>query len=369
MEKRNSRQQIEERFEQPNQSPNSYRPRSGAGNLWLGIIIGGLSMLVLVLAYQLFTTRQASNTANNTPVVPPATPVPNPAPASTDTTAPVTPTANTNAIPTANASGIQPGQFVQYAYGNKAEVELLKVNRIPGQPDAVNVQFRVRAVRADKGTYEDHIYLPNATATDPNTSITFKPISGQGTDNIPPLKSMYTDKLPSVDAYIWLQIPEEVNAVDIQLPNTGVFKNVPISQPSVATAGTTQPVQPGQFVNYALKNKAQVELLKVNRIPGERNVVNVQARIRLLERDEATYSDYVPMSFTTARDPNTSEAFKAVPEKSTARKHITSLKEMDSKNMTAQDTYVWLSIPEGINTIDIYIPNTQAFSNVPIASQ
>ncbi|HCF27764.1 MAG TPA: hypothetical protein DEV81_11335 [Cyanobacteria bacterium UBA11049] len=335
-------------------------------------------MLVVVLAYQLFTSKH--DVANNTQAVPLSTtplstPAQNPTASGNDvnSTAPVTsPAPNTTAsVPTASI-GIQPRQFVQSAFGNKAEVELLKVNRIPGQPNAVNVQFRLRAIRADKGTYEDNIYLPNTTASDPNTGATYKPIKGQGTDNIPPLKSMYNDKLPSVDGYIWLQIPEEVNTVDIQLPNTGVFKNVPISQPSTASiqaTGKDTVVQPGQFVKYAFKNKAQVELLKVNRIPGERGVVNVQVRIRPIKREEGTWSDYISMSNTTARDPNTSEAFKAVPDKSTDREHITSLKEMDNKNLTSLDAYVWLSIPEGINIIDIYFPNTQAFTNVPISSQ
>lgn len=42
---------------------------------------------------------------------------------------------------------------------------------------------------------------------------------------------------------------------------------------------------------------------------------------------------------------------------------------MDTKNLTSIDAYVWLSIPEYINSINIYLPNTQAFTNVPIASQ
>ncbi|MEP0871706.1 hypothetical protein NDA01_17985 [Trichocoleus desertorum AS-A10] len=32
------------------------------------------------------------------------------------------------------------------------------------------------------------------------------------------------------------------------------------------------------------------------------------------------------------------------------------------------DAYVWLRIPEGVNAIDIFIPETAAFKDVPIAN-
>jgi hypothetical protein len=32
------------------------------------------------------------------------------------------------------------------------------------------------------------------------------------------------------------------------------------------------------------------------------------------------------------------------------------------------DAYVWMKIPEGVNTVDIFVPNTAAFKNVPIAN-
>jgi hypothetical protein len=32
----------------------------------------------------------------------------------------------------------------------------------------------------------------------------------------------------SSDAYVWLRIPEGVTAIDLFIPDTGAFKNVPI---------------------------------------------------------------------------------------------------------------------------------------------
>lgn len=61
MKERDSQLQVE--FERHTAYPESCRARGGSNNLWLGIIIGGLSALVLFPAYQLFTSRQASNTA------------------------------------------------------------------------------------------------------------------------------------------------------------------------------------------------------------------------------------------------------------------------------------------------------------------
>ncbi len=103
----------------------------------------------------------------------------------------------------------------------------------------------------------------------------------------------------------------------------------------------------------------------MNRIPGERDVVNVQVRIRLLQPAKVVGSDAIYMGGTTARNPQTSETYEAVNGESTGS---VSLFRMRLENQTSADAYVWLQVPEGVNTIDIYIPNTQAFQNVPISN-
>lgn len=149
--------------------------------------------------------------------------------------------------------------------------------------------------------------------------------------------------------------PNQTSAVG----NTAPAANTPTQVPS-GSGG----IQPGQFVQSAFKNKGQVELLRVNRIPTERDVVNVQIRIRLLNPDKAVGSDVISMDDTTARNPQTSETYKAVTGENTGS---VSLFMMRIQNKASADAYTWLRVPTGVNTIDIYVPNTQAFTSVPIS--
>ncbi|GAA6614590.1 hypothetical protein [Scytonema sp. NUACC26] len=135
---------------------------------------------------------------------------------------------------------------------------------------------------------------------------------------------------------------------------------------SKTTASTG--IQPGQFVQPAFGNKAQVELLSVKRIKdpetGNRDVVNVQMRIRRLVSDGVSGLDVISISETSARNPDTSETFKGIGfKRSTGSVSLFSLRPKASA-----DAYVWLRIPEGVNSLDIFVPDTGAFSNVPISS-
>lgn len=132
--------------------------------------------------------------------------------------------------------------------------------------------------------------------------------------------------------------------------------------PMVSGGGS---VQPGQFVQPAFRNKGQVELLKVNRISGERDVVNVQVRIRVLRPEKTVGSDAIDMGGTTARNPSTSETYEAVNGESTSSVSLFMMGQIDKQ--TSADAYAWLRIPEGVNTVDIYVPDTEAFQNVPIS--
>jgi len=152
------------------------------------------------------------------------------------------------------------------------------------------------------------------------------------------------------------------------LPNT-TDSNTPSPPPVVVPYSTTAPsptrtLPPGQFVQSALNNQGQVELLQVNRSPHQASVVNVQIRIRALKLN-IPMSEYIDLSNTTARNPTTNETYKAISGESTG---IVSLGAMQSANQPVVDAYVWLQVPTQIEVIDIYIPNTEPFENVPIAS-
>lgn len=152
-------------------------------------------------------------------------------------------------------------------------------------------------------------------------------------------------------------------------PSNTTDSNIPTPPPAVAPDSTITPsptatLEPGRFVQPALSNQGQVELIRVNRIPGQFDVVNVQMRIRAL-KPNIPLSENIDLNDTTARNPGTNETYKVISGESTG---VVSLGAMQSTNQTAVDAYVWLQVPMQVNVIDIYIPNTEPFANVPIAS-
>jgi len=134
--------------------------------------------------------------------------------------------------PTTTSIEIKPGQFVQPAFGTKARVELLSVKRIPnpetGTRDVVNVQVRIRRLAADDQLAGDvAIYVYNTSARNSQTGDTYGSIGIDRSTGGVSLSSIA--KNASADAYVWLRVPEGINAIDLYIPDTQVFKNVPIS--------------------------------------------------------------------------------------------------------------------------------------------
>lgn len=361
-------------------APTQIQNRGNGKNYILVAIVSVLATLGLVASglwlSQFFGSREAMPTA------------------STESDAP----ANTQA--TAGSSEIQPGQFVQTALGNKAQVELTAVRRIPGVPDEVSVEMRINRLAGDVAA-SDMINVGSTGARNPLTNETYQGVDFfKRSSGTMPLSPMNPGQ--PVEGYVVLKVPAGVRAIDIFVPEAevGVFKNVPIADASqipsadnnsslssspiqsplapVPQSPTTQVpqvapntsigVQPGQFVQPAFGTKGQVELLSVKRIQdpdtGASNVVNVQMRIRRIEPDRVYGSDAIYIGGTTARNPETSETHKVAGfDRSTGSVSLFSMRPGASA-----DAYVWLRVPEGTNTIDIYVPDTQAFKNVPIAN-
>lgn len=149
-------------------------------------------------------------------------------------------------------------------------------------------------------------------------------------------------------------------------PTTEIETVSPSTPQSKAAASAG--IKPGQFVQPAFGNKAEVELLSVKRIKdpqtANRDVVNVQMRIRRLATDGVNPSESVGVYNTTARNPDTSETYKGVnSDRSTGNVSLYSLRPKASA-----DAYVWLRVPDGVNSLDVYVPDTAAFSNVPISN-
>lgn len=187
-------------------------------------------------------------------------------------------------------------------------------------------------------------------------------------------------------AYQVFELREEVNAIansNSGSTPTGEPTSSPTpdadSTPAASPTSTASPVpttdatsnpkiQPGQFVQPAFNTKAQVELLSVRRVAdpetGSRNVVNLQFRMRRVASPTTPDIDVLNPSAITARNPNTNETYKAVsPKRATPSVDFGGIGQGASA-----DAYVWLQVPQGINTLDIYIPNTQPFKGVPVSN-
>ena len=110
-----------------------------------------------------------------------------------------------------------------------------------------------------------------------------------------------------------------------------------------------------------------MQLLSVKRIKdpqtGKQNVVNVQMRIRRLE-DKLQGKNTISVGETTARNPLTNEIYKAV----NSRQNSTSPVSLNNLRQGASiDAYISLKVPENVKTLEIFIPETSAFTEVPIS--
>ena len=128
---------------------------------------------------------------------------------------------------------------------------------------------------------------------------------------------------------------------------------------------TNNPIQPGQFVRQGVDNKIKIELLSVKRIQNpksnEKNVVLVQLRVRrIVPKGEV---DSLNLKMSTGRNPETSEVYRTIHNRSTSFTYINDLPKDSWGN-----AYFWLEVPEGIDVIDIIIPETAIFNKVPISS-
>jgi hypothetical protein len=83
-----------------------------------------------------------------------------------------------------------------------------------------------------------------------------------------------------------------------------------------SNGGAIATIQPGQFVNPAFENDAQVELLSVKRMTNpntqERNIVNIQFRVRKVGDFKNKPASRIAASKVAARSSDTSEAFNVI---------------------------------------------------------
>lgn len=186
------------------------------------------------------SNNQETKTSNVTPTLPPAPTLVNPQSKTQETNPSVNIDLADKAAPVfpdrdpflEQNNGFKAGEFAQLAYGSKAKVELISVQRIPdpksGDPDMVSVQMRIS--RLDEKIDENNIIkIGDTTARNSVSEQTYKPTNSL--ENVPlPVTLKDIPQNSSVDTYVWLKVPKGVYAIDIYVPQTGAFKNVPIAQ-------------------------------------------------------------------------------------------------------------------------------------------
>jgi hypothetical protein len=351
---------------------------------------------------------------------------------------PASPPAATN-LPAA------PNPYVQPALGNKAQVELISVKRIPGTPNEVSVEMRLNRV-ADNIVTTDTINIGATTARNPVTNEAYKSVDPQKRSS----GQAYLFAMPQgqpADGYVVLKVPPGVTLIDILVPDTGLFKNVlvadaepvlpnlptlpaptpgtgatpgtpatpsvnplgkaPAIQETIPIPGTSTPVFPtpktttvapessvpqplaspttkpdkkgaapeakkesnadaSKYIQKAYGNKAQVQLLAVDRIEnsrtGKRDLVNVQLRIHRLA-DEIDATNAINVRETIARNPVSDNTYAPVPSPSTAG----AIQLYSIPKGQSVDVDVSLRVPEGVQVLDIYVPQTGTFQQVQIS--
>ncbi|MEM8830146.1 MAG: hypothetical protein AAGE96_12425 [Cyanobacteria bacterium P01_G01_bin.19] len=131
------------------------------------------------------------------------------------------------------------------------------------------------------------------------------------------------------------------------------------------TTNVSTSIQPGQFVRQGVDNKIKIELLSVKRIDnpdgGAREIVVVQMQIRRIVPKGKV--DSLNLRLSKGRNPETSEVYGVIRGKNTGSLTINNIPEDAWGN-----AYFWLEVPEGIDVIDIIIPETAIFERVPISN-
>ena len=119
---------------------------------------------------------------------------------------------------------VEPGQFVQPAYDGAGQVELVSVARPDASSDEVT--FRVRVRRSSQPLQSPGtINLARTSILNTRTNETFS-VTSYSKDAI------YLANLRSggsTDATVSAQIPVGRDRIDLEIPGTRVFRNVPIS--------------------------------------------------------------------------------------------------------------------------------------------
>ncbi|KAM3099577.1 hypothetical protein ACKFKG_03025 [Phormidesmis sp. 146-35] len=135
-------------------------------------------------------------------------------------------------ITPAAISRVEPGRFVQSAYGGAGEVELLSVRRADGSGDSniVNVEMRIHRLR-DRVPGVGDIDLAEVKGINSRTNERYPTL-----DSRSPFGKTFSlyDLRPdqAVNVSVRLRVPESLDRIDLDVPQTNPFRGVPVATPN-----------------------------------------------------------------------------------------------------------------------------------------
>jgi hypothetical protein len=230
--------------QQTNRTPNytsNYRSYTGGSRSGSAMtdVASGLALVLSVIAFffSSYAVIQAVSARRQSEGVrPPTSAVPN----SFSGTGGGSNPANTDAtrrIALTTPPRVEPGRYVQPTYGGSGRVEILSAQRVGGLPASNLVNVRLRFERAASPTGGEipingggDIKLDDAIAINTRTNQTFPVVRYQNPGDEP--ISLYRLRPgEATEATITLRVPERLNRIDLRIPATDIFRNVPIAAP------------------------------------------------------------------------------------------------------------------------------------------
>ena len=223
---------IVQRPRQFNTSEGSGRGSNVAGDtatglaLLFSIVAFFFSSIALVQTVRTQRNVEATLQALNRPT---ATPVAN---AGQTTRQSANPPRNLPAI----AQRVESGRFIQPVYNGDGRIELLSADRVNGASDSnvVNLKMRVQRVREQVNRVGD-INLAKIVAINSRTNMRYPAFDFRTPfGNSLSLYSLRPGE--TTDVMVMLRVPEGLDRVDLQIPETVLFRGVPIATASSPNA-------------------------------------------------------------------------------------------------------------------------------------
>lgn len=165
------------------------------------------------------------------------------------------------------------------------------------------------------------------------------------------------------------QVFSSQRPADVATDTASQAKAKPTTPEPTAATATTTASKPGSLVQPALEGKAEVTILGLERVQdpdqGTRDVVNVKLRLRRLAENVSAF-DFVNVGGAIARQPGGGEVVTYDPVD--PAQHSTGPISLEGIRKGASvDAYVWLRVPESVDKIDLYLPDTAPFQAIAIA--